>query len=153
MKESATAALTYVRSHAQIFGLDEEFYKDIDIHIHVPAGAIPKDGPSAGVGIFTALVSLFTDKLVVDKLAMTGEITLRGNVLPIGGVKEKVTSAHRLGIKTIVLPEHNQKDLEDIPEDIKKDLKFHFASDMKDVIKVAIPDIKMGEAKKGATKK
>jgi ATP-dependent Lon protease len=153
MKESASAALSYVRSHSELFGLEEDFYKETDIHIHVPAGAIPKDGPSAGVGIFTALVSLFTDKLVAESLAMTGEITLRGNVLPIGGVKEKVTAAHRLGIKTIILPEHNQKDLEDIPDHIKKDLEFHFANDMKDVIKVAIPEIKINDAKKGATKK
>lgn len=153
MKESASAALSYVRSHSSIFGLEDDFYKDTDIHIHVPAGAIPKDGPSAGVGIFTALVSLFTDKLVAENLAMTGEITLRGNVLPIGGVKEKVTSAHRLGIKTIVLPKHNEKDLEDIPDHIKKDLKFYFANDMKDVVKVAIPTLKMNPVKKGATKK
>ncbi|GAG40659.1 unnamed protein product, partial [marine sediment metagenome] len=112
----------------------------------------PKDGPSAGVGIFTALVSLLSNKSVTGGLAMTGEITLRGNVLPIGGVKEKVTSAHRLGIKTIILPNHNQKDLEEIPEHIKKDLVFHFASDMKDVIKVAIPEIKIDDVRKKETK-
>jgi len=152
MKESASAALTYVRSHAQLFGIDEGFYKEMDIHIHVPAGAIPKDGPSAGVGILTAIVSLLTNQSVKEGLAMTGEITLRGNVLPIGGVKEKVTSAHRLGIKTIILPSHNRKDLEEIPGHIKKDLEFHFAGDLKDIIKVAIPQLKMVAAKNKSTK-
>ena len=152
MKESATAALTYVRAHAKLFGIDEDFHKKTDIHIHVPAGAIPKDGPSAGVGILTALVSLLSDKSVTEGLAMTGEITLRGNVLPIGGVKEKVTSAHRLGIKSIILPAHNEKDLEEIPEHIKKDLVFNFASDLKDVIKFAIPEIKINDVKKKETK-
>ncbi len=141
MKESATAALTYIRSHTDILGLDEDFHKTTDIHIHVPAGAIPKDGPSAGVSMFTAILSLLTGKHVVDKLAMTGEITLRGNVLPIGGVKEKVTAAHRSGIKTIILPDHNKKDLEDIPDHIKKDLTFHFAHEMMDVIDVALPGL------------
>ena len=141
MKESATAALTYIRSHTDILGLDEDFHKTTDIHVHVPAGAIPKDGPSAGVSMFTAMLSLLTGKPVVDKLAMTGEITLRGNVLPIGGVKEKVTAAHRSGIKTIILPDHNKKDLEDIPDHIKKDLTFHFAHEMMDVIDVALPGL------------
>ena len=141
MKESATAALTYIRSHTDILGLDEDFHKTTDIHVHVPAGAIPKDGPSAGVSMFTAILSLLTGKHVVDKLAMTGEITLRGNVLPIGGVKEKVTAAHRSGIKTITLPDHNKKDLEDIPDHIKKDLTFHFAHEMMDVIDVALPGL------------
>jgi len=152
MKESATAALTYVRANAKLFGIDEDFHKETDIHIHVPAGAIPKDGPSAGVGILTALVSLLSDKSVTEGLAMTGEITLRGNVLPIGGVKEKVTSAHRLGIKSIILPTHNEKDLEEIPNHIKKDLVFNFASDLKDVIKFAIPGIKINDVKKKKTK-
>ena len=141
MKESATAALTYIRSHTDILGLDEDFHKKTDIHVHVPAGAIPKDGPSAGVSMFTAMLSLLTGKPVVDKLAMTGEITLRGNVLPIGGVKEKVTAAHRSGIKIIILPDHNKKDLEDIPDHIKKDLTFHFAHEMMDVIDVALPGL------------
>ena len=141
MKESATAALTYIRSHTDILGLDEDFHKTTDIHVHVPAGAIPKDGPSAGVSMFTAILSLLTGKHVVDKLAMTGEITLRGNVLPIGGVKEKVTAAHRSGIKTLILPDHNKKDLEDIPDHIKKDLTFHFAHEMMDVIDVALPGL------------
>jgi ATP-dependent Lon protease len=139
MKESATAALTYVRSNVEKFGILEDFHKDTDIHIHVPAGAIPKDGPSAGVSMITALVSLLTHSPVKDSIAMTGEITLRGNVLPIGGVKEKVTAAHRLGIKNIILPDHNRKDLEEIPDHIKKDLQFHFAKEILDVIKIAIP--------------
>ena len=151
MKESATAALTYIRSHTDILGLDEDFHKKTDIHVHVPAGAIPKDGPSAGVSMFTAMLSLLTGKPVVDKLAMTGEITLRGNVLPIGGVKEKVTAAHRSGIKTIILPDHNKKDLEDIPDHIKKDLTFHFAHEMMDVIDVALPGLN-GRKKKPAKK-
>ena len=151
MKESATAALTYIRSHTDILGLDEDFHKKTDIHVHVPAGAIPKDGPSAGVSMFTAMLSLLTGKPVVDKLAMTGEITLRGNVLPIGGVKEKVTAAHRSGIKTIILPDHNKKDLEDIPEHIKKDLTFHFAHEMMDVIDVALPGLN-GRKKKSVKK-
>ena len=141
MKESATAAMTYVRSHTDILGLDENFNEITDIHVHVPAGAIPKDGPSAGVGMFTSIVSLLTGQPVEDRVAMTGEITLRGNVLPIGGVKEKVTAAHRSGIKTIILPDHNRKDLEDIPEHIKKDLEFHFAKEMMDVIDVALPGL------------
>ena len=150
MKESATAAMTYVRSHTDILGLDEDFNKETDIHVHVPAGAIPKDGPSAGVSMFTAIVSLLMGKSVEDKVAMTGEITLRGNVLPIGGVKEKVTAAHRSGIKTIILPDHNRKDLEDIPEHIKKDLDFHFAKEMMDVIDVALPGL---NGRKKTTKK
>ncbi|MEC7919055.1 MAG: endopeptidase La [Candidatus Neomarinimicrobiota bacterium] len=142
MKESAAAAFTYVKSHTDILGLKEDFAEKMDIHVHCPAGAIPKDGPSAGVGMFTSLVSLLTNKPVKSKLAMTGEITLRGNVLAIGGVKEKVTAAHRAGIKTIVLPFANKRDLEEIPEHIKKDLTFHFAKEVMDVIDVAIPDLK-----------
>ena len=141
MKESATAAQTFVRSHAEEFGIKASFNQENDIHIHVPAGAIPKDGPSAGVSMVTSLVSLLTDFPVKEKVAMTGEITLRGNVLPIGGVKEKVTAAHRSNIKEIILPEHNRKDLEDVPSHVAKDLKFHFAKEIKDVLKVAVPKV------------
>ena len=141
MKESATAALTFVRSHAEEFKIDISFNQENDIHIHVPAGAIPKDGPSAGVSMVTSLVSLLTGFPVKEKVAMTGEITLRGNVLPIGGVKEKVTAAHRSNIKEIILPEHNRKDLEDVPDHVAKDLKFHFAKEIKDVLKVAVPQV------------
>ena len=141
MKESATAGLTFVRSHAEEFGLDPDFNENTDIHIHVPAGAIPKDGPSAGVSMVTSLVSLLSGIPVKEKVAMTGEITLRGNVLPIGGVKEKVTAAHRSGIKEVVLPDHNRKDLEDVPKHVAKDLTFHFAKEINDVLKVALAGV------------
>ena len=141
MKESATAGLTFVRSHTDEFGIDPEFNEYTDIHIHVPAGAIPKDGPSAGVSMVTSLVSLLTGIPVKDRIAMTGEITLRGNVLPIGGVKEKVTAAHRAGIKEVILPEHNRKDLEDVPDHVAKDLIFHFAKEIRDVLKIAVPGV------------
>ena len=141
MKESATAGLTFVRSHAEEFGLDPDFNENTDIHIHVPAGAIPKDGPSAGVSMVTSLVSLLSGIPVKKKLAMTGEITLRGSVLPIGGVKEKVTAAHRAGIKEVILPDHNRKDLEDVPKHVAKDLKFHFAKEINDVLKVALAGV------------
>ena len=141
MKESATAALTFVRSHADEFKIKRDFNQENDIHIHVPAGAIPKDGPSAGVSMVTSLVSLLTNFPVKEKVAMTGEITLRGNVLPIGGVKEKVTAAHRSNIKEIILPEHNRKDLEDVPDHVAKDLKFHFAKEIKDVLRVAVSQV------------
>ena len=152
MKESASAALTFVRSNTENFGIDNDFNEKTDIHVHVPAGAIPKDGPSAGVGMFTSILSLLSGIPVKSKLAMTGEITLRGNVLPIGGVKEKVTAAHRSGIKEILLPEHNRKDLEDIPDHIKKDLKFHFAKEMTDVAKVALNGL-MKKQKKSVVEK
>ena len=141
MKESATAGLTFVRSHAEEFGLDPDFNENTDIHIHVPAGAIPKDGPSAGVSMVTSLVSLLSGIPVKEKVAMTGEITLRGNVLPIGGVKEKVTAAHRAGIKEVILPDHNRKDLEDVPKHVAKDLTFHFAKEINDVLKVAVAGV------------
>jgi len=152
MKESATAGLTYVRSHADDFGIDPDFNETSDIHVHVPAGAIPKDGSSAGVSMVTSLVSLLANTAVKEKVAMTGEITLRGNVLPIGGVKEKVTAAHRSGIKEVILPDLNRKDLEDVPEHVSKDLNFHFAKEIRDVLKVAIPGILNGRNKsKGST--
>ena len=147
MKESATAGLTYVRSHAEDFGIDPDFNETSDIHVHVPAGAIPKDGPSAGVSMVTSLVSLLTNKPVKAKVAMTGEITLRGNVLPIGGVKEKVTAAHRSGITEVILPDLNRKDLEDVPEHVSKDLTFHFVKEIRDVLKVAIPGVLNGSKK------
>jgi ATP-dependent Lon protease len=137
MKESATAALSFIRSHAKTLGIDEDFYETRDIHIHVPAGAIPKDGPSAGVTMLTALVSLLTNRKIRKDLAMTGEITLRGQVLPVGGIKEKMLAAHRAGIKTVIMPKGNEKDLYDIPENVKKEIDFHFVDKMVDVIAVA----------------
>jgi ATP-dependent Lon protease len=138
MKESATAALSFIRSNAKSLGIDEEFFETHDIHIHVPAGAIPKDGPSAGVTMMTALTSLLKNKTIHKDLAMTGEITLRGQVLPVGGIKEKVLAAHRAGIKTIILPEWNKKDLEDIPKNVQKEIRFHFVDKMMDVLKIAL---------------
>ena len=138
MKESAIAAMSFIRSHAKKLKLDEDFYNHSDIHVHVPAGAIPKDGPSAGVTILTALVSLLTQKKIRKDLAMTGEITLRGQVLPVGGIKEKMLAAHRAGIKTVIMPKDNEKDLVDLPEKVRKDITFHFVDKMMDVIQLAV---------------
>ena len=138
MKESATAALSFIRSNAKKLDIDENFFDVHDLHIHVPAGAIPKDGPSAGVTMLTALTSLLTGKTIHKDLAMTGEITLRGQVLPVGGIKEKVLAAHRAGIREIILPEWNEKDLEDVPPKVKKEIRFHFVNKMKDVLELAL---------------
>jgi len=138
MKESCQAALSYIRARARQLGLPEKFYQKIDVHVHVPEGAIPKDGPSAGIAITTAIVSALTKIPVNRKVAMTGEITLRGRVLEIGGVKEKVIAAHRAGVKTIVLSKENKKDLEDVPKEIIKDLRFEFVSHMDDVLHLAL---------------
>ncbi len=138
MKESATAALSFIRSNAVSLGIDENFFQNHDIHIHVPAGAIPKDGPSAGVTLLTALTSLITDKAIKNDLAMTGEITLRGQVLPVGGVKEKVLAAHRAGIKTLILPKANKKDIEEIPKKVKREIHYIFVDKMFDVLSAAI---------------
>jgi ATP-dependent Lon protease len=140
MKESAQAALSYVRSQAEVLGINKDFFEKTDIHIHVPAGAIPKDGPSAGVTMTTAIVSMLTGKLAKHDVAMTGEITLRGKVMPIGGVKEKVLAAKRAGIKTVILPEKNKNDLEDVPEDLRKEMNFIFVDTIDDVIKNALKE-------------
>jgi ATP-dependent Lon protease len=140
MKESATAALSYVRSQAAALGIKDDIFKEFDLHVHVPAGAVPKDGPSAGVTMLTALVSLLTGIKVRPDLAMTGEITLRGNVLPVGGIKEKVLAARRAGVRRIVLPERNRKDLVEIPEKNRRDLEFVFASQVDEVLRAALSE-------------
>ena len=142
MKESAHAALSYLRSKAENLGIPEDFYQDSDLHIHVPAGAIPKDGPSAGVAILTALASLLTGRPVHPKVAMTGEVTLRGSVLPVGGIKDKVLAASRSGIKHVILPERNEKDLDDIPENVRKKLTFHFVGKMEEALDIALKSAK-----------
>jgi len=138
MKESAEAALSYIRSNSKELEIDEKTFSETDIHIHVPAGAIPKDGPSAGVTILTAVYSLLKQKKVKDMLAMTGEVTLRGAVLPVGGIKEKVLAAHRAGLRRVILPEHNRKDLVEIPKQIQKEMKFEFVKEMSDVLERAV---------------
>ena len=138
MKESVQAAFSYVRANAESIGIDPDFYLKYDIHVHVPAGAIPKDGPSAGITMLTAISSLLLDIPVKDRVGMTGEISLRGNVLPIGGLKEKATAAHRAGLKHIIVPRLNKKDLDDIPAKVKKDLKITFVSDVMEVLKFAL---------------
>ncbi len=137
MKESAIAALSQIRSQADDLGIHEDFDK-IDIHIHVPAGAIPKDGPSAGITMYTAIYSLLTNQIVRNDVAMTGEVTLRGAVLPIGGVKEKILAAHRTGIKTVILPDKNEKDLEEVPKQIRDEMKFVFVKEVSQVVASAL---------------
>jgi len=138
MKESATTALSFIRANAKTLGVPEDFFQTRDIHIHVPAGAIPKDGPSAGVTMLTALASLLMDKRIHKDMAMTGEITLRGQVLPVGGIKEKVLAAHRAGIRRIILPQANEKDLDDIPKKVKKEIQFDLVGKMKEVLNLAL---------------
>jgi ATP-dependent Lon protease len=154
MQESARAALSYVRSRAEAMGLPSDFFDKNDIHLHIPAGATPKDGPSAGVTMATALVSLISGRRVKPHLGMTGEITLRGQVLPIGGVKEKILAAHRNGLKTVILPKRNKFDLDDVPEEIKKSMQFIFVETMDDVLNAALeasaPD---GKTRKATNRK
>ena len=142
MKESATAALSFIRSRAKVLGLQEgNFLEKTDLHVHVPAGSVPKDGPSAGITMYTALVSLLTDKTVRPDVAMTGEITLRGNVLQIGGLKEKLLAAHRAGIKRVLIPERNVKDLVDVPEQAREELEIIPIRNMDDVLPLALTEL------------
>ncbi len=149
MQESAKAAQSYIWSHAADFDIDPALFKNCGLHVHVPAGAIPKDGPSAGVTMATALTSLYAKLPARSDLAMTGEITLTGLVLPIGGIKEKVLAARRAGIHTVILPKANQKDLRDLPEEVRKEMEFVFAERVEEVLKTAIPQLaeRMAEAK------
>jgi len=140
MKESAQAAMSYLKSHLEQLGIPPEAIAR-DIHVHVPAGAIPKDGPSAGVSIFAALVSLLTRRCIRADVAMTGEITLRGLVLPVGGIKEKLLAAHRAGIRRILLPERNEKDVVDVPEEIRNEIEIVFAKSVDDVLAAALDEL------------
>jgi len=138
MKESAQAALSLVRSRVKELGINPEDFKETDIHVHVPAGAIPKDGPSGGIAMFTALASLFTNRPVSSDVAMTGEVTLRGLVLPIGGLKEKSLAAARAGVKRVIIPKLNEKDLPEIPEEVKKKVPFYPAETVDEVLAVSL---------------
>ena len=147
MQESARAALSYVRANSEKLGLPKDFFETTDIHLHVPAGAQPKDGPSAGVTIVTALVSLISGRSIKADVGMTGEITLRGQVLPVGGVKEKMLAAHRAGLKTVILPRKNEADLEELPDEVRSDLDFHLVDMMEDVLAVALEPLEPREKK------
>ncbi|MEW6230959.1 MAG: S16 family serine protease, partial [Chloroflexota bacterium] len=141
MKESAQAALSYVRSRARDLRIDEDFFEHYDLHVHIPEGAIPKDGPSAGVTMTTALVSLLTGRPVRSEVGMTGEITLRGRVLPVGGVKEKALAAHRAGLRTIILPRRNEKDLEELPADLRQEMRFILVERIDEVLAAALEPV------------
>ena len=140
MQESAQAAMSYVRAKAEAFGIPKEFNRSTDVHVHVPEGAIPKDGPSAGITITTSLVSTLTRIPTRRDVAMTGEITLRGKVLPIGGVKEKVLAAHRANLTTIILPKDNEKDLADVPTSVLDQIDVHMVDTMDEVLKIALTE-------------
>jgi ATP-dependent Lon protease len=137
MKESALAAISWIRTHADRLGIDRDVFADTDFHIHVPAGAIPKDGPSAGVALYTALVSLLTGRTVRNDVAMTGEVSLRGLVLPVGGIKEKTVAARRAGIRKVLLPARNRKDLEEIPDSVQGELQFIWLERVQDATEAA----------------
>jgi ATP-dependent Lon protease len=138
MKESAQIALSYLRSHGKVLGLDVDALSERGIHLHVPAGAVPKDGPSAGITMTTALASLLSGRPVRSDVAMTGEVSLTGRVLPIGGVKQKLLAAHRAGITTVVLPQRNEPDLEDVPESVRSKLTVHLVADVREVLELAL---------------
>jgi ATP-dependent Lon protease len=138
MKESASAALSYARRRAKELGIDRDFYRNRDIHVHIPAGATPKDGPSAGIAIATAIVSALTRRAVRGDIAMTGEVTLRGRVLPIGGLKEKAVAAHRAGVRHIIVPYGNEREIEELPEEVRQSVTFHAVKSMDDVLVVAL---------------
>jgi ATP-dependent Lon protease len=138
MQESARAAMSFVRTRVVAYGISKDFYRKMDVHIHIPEGAIPKDGPSAGITLATTIVSLLTRIPVRADVAMTGEITLRGKVLPIGGVKEKLLAAHRAGMKEVILPKENEKDLQDLPQDILESIKINLVETMDEVLQVAL---------------
>ena len=148
MQESARAALSYVRSRAASLKIPSEFFNKFDIHMHIPSGAQPKDGPSAGVTMATSLVSLISGRKVKPQIGMTGEITLRGQVLAIGGVKEKVLAAHRNGLTTVILPKRNEQDIDDVPDEIRNSMKFIFAESVEDVIDAALEKAKPAEKDK-----
>jgi ATP-dependent Lon protease len=149
MKESAQAALSYIRSRADRWAIDPEIFSKQDLHIHVPAGAIPKDGPSAGITIFSALMSLLTKRSTRSDVAMTGEITLRGLVLPVGGIKEKVLAAKRAGIDTVILPERNRKDVEEIPAKIRRGMRFHYVRFVEEALPIVLADGKPAKGNSG----
>ena len=138
MKESAQAAYSYVRSHQKKLGIDQKIIAKTDIHIHVPEGGTPKEGPSAGITLATSVISLLTEIPVSKKVAMSGEITLKGKVLPVGGIKEKLLAAHREGIKEVILPLDNKPDLQDLPKNVKDDMNIHFVEHMDEVLKIAL---------------
>jgi ATP-dependent Lon protease len=139
MKESAQAALSYIRTNAPSLHIPENFYQECDIHIHIPAGATPKDGPSAGITIATAVLSLLKAKPVPHEIAMTGELTLSGRILPVGGIKEKILAARRAGVKTVILPKENERNLEDIPDYIKKEMTFVLVEHIQEVLDLTLP--------------
>lgn len=142
MQESAQAALSYVKSRAELLSIDPDLFENVDVHLHVPEGAIPKDGPSAGITMTTAMISAFTDRPSYHLVGMTGEITLRGRILPVGGIREKILASHRAGLKKIIIPVRNEKDLEDVPKSVLKEMEVIAVRHMDEVLPVALHDPK-----------